>query len=291
MIQVGKLLGQGIFAGDGINSGYDRVTSWSGPDVWCLAFGYGLQLFFDFAGYSHLAIGAARVLGLVVPENFATPFRSTTASMFWTRWHMSLSFWIRDYVFIPLAVLRRETWWRNSILVLSMVIFGVWHKATILFVIWGCYHGALLFLHRQVQGLQRRLNWTPPAAIWTPLSWITTAVLISLGWIFFRSSSLGQAKQMLMALLSPTSYATHYVTTSLYLMVILLAASYLIVVAVAELMDRYSSEAGDSPALICMAVRTRWYWVPPLYVLALFSVSVVIFTQGDSAAQFMYRGF
>src|ERR1035438_3829495 len=197
MMQLAQLLGQGIMAGDGINSGFDHVTHWSGTDVWCLAFGYGLQLFLDFGGFSHIAIGAAQALGFTVPENFARPFLSTSPSIFWTRWHMSLSFWIRDYVFLPLAVLRREMWWRNLALVVSMITFeigrtswssdvcssdlarwhmslsfwirdyvflplavlrremwwrnlalvvsmitfGLWHKASLLFVLWGCYHG------------------------------------------------------------------------------------------------------------------------------------------------------
>src|ERR1039457_1671367 len=81
MMQLAKLLGQGILGGDGINSGFDRLTDWSGTDVWCLAFGYGLQLFFDFAGYSHIAIGAAKVLGFAVPENFARPFASISPSI------------------------------------------------------------------------------------------------------------------------------------------------------------------------------------------------------------------
>ena len=149
MMQLAKLLGQGILAGDGISSGFDRVTHWSGADVWCLAFGYGLQLFFDFAGYSHIAVGAAQVLGITVPENFDRPFLSTSPSIFWTRWHMSLSFWIRDYVFFPLMRLRRELWWRNLSLIIAMTLFGLWHKATLLFLLWGAYHGVLLVLHRQ----------------------------------------------------------------------------------------------------------------------------------------------
>ncbi len=148
MMQVAKLLGRGVLGGVGITAGFDHITKWTGPDVWCLAFGYGLQLFFDFAGYSHIAIGAAQVLGFTLPENFARPFASDSPSVFWTRWHMSLSFWIRDYVFLPLAVLRRELWWRNLVLVISMVLFGVWHKATLLFVLWGCYQGCLLVVHR-----------------------------------------------------------------------------------------------------------------------------------------------
>jgi len=139
-----------------------------------------MQLFLDFAGYSHIAIGAARALGFTVPENFARPFQSTNPSIFWTRWHMSLSFWIRDYVFLPLAVVRREMWWRNFALVVSMILFGLWHKATVLFVLWGCYHGVLLVLHRQIQQLQRKFDWTPPSALWTPISWLVTIALVSL---------------------------------------------------------------------------------------------------------------
>ena len=121
MMQLARLLGQGILSGDGIDRGFDRVAAWSGPDVWCLGFGYGLQLFFDFAGYSHIAIGAAQALGLHFTGKLRSSLSSHTPSIFWTRWHMSLSFWIRDYIFFPLATLRREMWWRNLVLALSMV--------------------------------------------------------------------------------------------------------------------------------------------------------------------------
>src|SRR5271169_1224826 len=206
MMQLAQLLGQGILAGDGINSGFDHVRHWSGADVWCLALGYGLQLFLDFAGYSHIAIGAAQVMGFVIPENFMRPFQSTNPSIFWTRWHMSLSFWIRDYVFLLLVVLRRGAWWRNSVLVISMVLFGLWHKATLLFLLWGLYHGVLLVVHRQIDAVQRKLDWSPPSALWTPISWLATISLVSLGWIFFRANSLVDARQMFFAILSVDGY-------------------------------------------------------------------------------------
>jgi alginate O-acetyltransferase complex protein AlgI len=300
MMQLAQLLGQGILAGDGINSGFDRLTRWSGPDVWCLALGYGMQLFLDFAGYSHIAIGAAQALGFTVPENFARPFQSTSPSIFWTRWHMSLSFWIRDYVFLPLATARREVWWRNLALVVSMVAFGLWHKASILFVLWGCYHGVLLVLHRRVQQLQRdfetQFDWTPPAAFWTPVSWFTTIILISLGWIFFRANSLLEARQMLYAVLSPAGYASHFLSASLYMLVAALAAGYAIVLWVSALLDRYpitpTTPAGSSPpGIIALIARNRWFWIPPLYLLALLLVLAVTHTRGVDAAQFMYRNF
>jgi alginate O-acetyltransferase complex protein AlgI len=300
MMQLAQLLGQGILAGDGINSGFDHVTHWSGTDVWCLAFGYGLQLFLDFAGYSHIAIGAARALGFTLPENFAHPFQSTSPSIFWTRWHMSLSFWIRDYVFLPLAVMRREVWWRNLALVVSMILFGLWHKASVLFVLWGCYHGVLLVLHRQVQQLQRyveeKFDWTPPAALWTPISWVATITLISLGWILFRANSLVEARQMLSAALSPASYSSHFVSGSLYLLVMALAVGYGIVLLVVEALDRYAVEPETSAVrsgshIIALTARNRWFWIPPLYVLALLLVLIVTHTRGADAAQFMYRNF
>lgn len=296
MVQLAKLLGRGILSGDGITSGFDRVAQWSGADVWCLAVGCGLQLFFDFAGYSHIAIGTAQMLGLTLPENFARPFHSTSASIFWTRWHMSLSFWIRDYVFLPLAVLRREIWWRNLALVVSMVLFGLWHRASVLFLLWGCYHGVLLLLHRQVQQLQRSFNWDPPAKLWTPVSWIATAALVNLGWIFFRANSWPQARQMLAAVLSPTSYSSHFLSESLYLMVAALALGYGIALLVFDALDRCSLEEETAqpdphPEIIALLARWRWYWLPPLYALALLFLLIVTLTQGTGTAQFMYRRF
>jgi alginate O-acetyltransferase complex protein AlgI len=296
MMQFARLLGQGILSGDGINSGFDHVARWSGTDVWCLAFGYGLQLFFDFAGYSHIAIGAAKALGFTLPENFARPFQSTTPSIFWTRWHMSLSFWIRDYVFLQLAMLRRGMWWRNFVLVISMILFGLWHKATVLFLLWGCYHGVLLALHRQFQQLQRKRGWNPPPFLWTPLSWLATISLISLGWILFRANSLPQASHMLSAIFSPASYLSHFLSGSLYVLVSVLAAGYAAVLLVSDMLDCYSAESEEAPArprsaIIALIARSRWYWIPPLYGLALIVVSIVTHTQGAVAAQFMYRRF
>lgn len=296
MMQLAKLLGQGILSGDSINTGFDSLTRWSGPDVWCLAVGYGLQLFFDFAGYSHVAIGAAQMLGFRVPENFAHPFQSTSPSVFWTRWHMSLSFWIRDYVFLPLAVLRRETWWRNAALIFSMVLFGVWHKATLLFVLWGCYHGVLLLLHRQVQRLQRRFNWEPPAQLWDTFSWVVTIGLISLGWIFFRATTLTEAQQMFRAVLSPASYGSHLLSGSLYLLVLGLIAGYVGVLFAAKQISTHSMQQdgtslNQTGGLIEVLIQKRWFWLPPLYALVLLVVTVVTFTQGTNAAQLVYRKF
>lgn len=291
MMQLSKLLGQGILASDGIVSGFDRATHWSGPDVWCLAIGYGFELFFDFAGYTHVAVGAAKALGISVPENFDRPFSSTTASIFWTRWHMSLSFWIRDYVFFPVATWRREVWWRNLALAGSMVLFGIWHKATLLFLLWGLYHGVLLVVHRQIQQVERKFQWEPPAAVWTPLAWISTMALVSLGWIFFRATSLSQAKEMLLAVVSPHTYASHFLSLNLYALVAALAAGYAISVWIAGILDRASESDAPQSGVMVWISRWRWFWLPAVYALAMFFVLMITLTQEGGAGQLMYRGF
>jgi alginate O-acetyltransferase complex protein AlgI len=297
MMQLGQLLGRGILNAGGINAGFDQHTQWTGPDVWCLAFGYGLQLFFDFAGYSHIAIGAAKMLGFTLPENFARPFASTTPSIFWTRWHMSLSFWIRDYVFVPLATARREMWWRNLSLVISMVLFGVWHKASLLFVLWGCYHGILLVAHRQVQRLELKMNRQPADALWTALSWVVTITLVSLGWIFFRANSLRQALAMLGALVSPSTYGKHFLGLPLYVLVFALAAMYAAVLCAIAALDRRTERLGAAEATppseaVTVFLLDRWVWLTPMYAFALLIATwLVTRAQSAGASPFVYRFF
>lgn len=293
MMQIAQLLGRGLIAGQGINAGFDQMHQWRALDVWCLAFGYGLQIFFDFAGYSHIAIGAARMLGFTLPENFARPFASTTPSMFWTRWHMSLSFWIRDYVFLPMAMLRREEWWRKLCLLLSMVLFGIWHKGTILFLLFGSYHGVLLILHRQVQQVERRFGWQMSSKLWTALSWAMTMALVNLGWIFFRAGSLPQAGQMFSALLSPLGYTQHALQSSLYLLVAVAGVGYAVALIVLIVLDSYAGRLQPLPApsIAAIALRDRWVWIAPIWAAACLLALTLVPNQSRAANVFMYRSF
>ncbi len=295
MMPIAQLLGKGIFTGQGINAAFDQITGWSGSDVWLLAFGYGLQIFFDFAGYSHIAIGAARMMGFEVPENFARPFASDTPSIFWTRWHMSLSFWIRDYVFMPLAMLWREDAWRKFCLLISMVLFGLWHKATILFVLFGCYHGVLLILHRQVQQVERRFNWEPTARLWGLFSWVVTMSLVNLGWIFFRANSLEDAEKMFRVLLSPASYAAPALSQSLYLLVALIATAYALTLYLLEILEEFAGRVAAEPArsseVLAIALRERWIWLAPMWAMACVLVLTLIPHQSRAANVFLYRYF
>jgi alginate O-acetyltransferase complex protein AlgI len=168
--------------------------------AWLGAIGYTMQLFFDFSGYSDMAIGLGRMLGFRLPENFARPYSSVTITEFWRRWHMSLSRWFRDYVYIPLGGNRHGPFRTYRNLVIVFVLVGFWHGANWTFLVWGLYHGALLVVERAV-GLGGA-----PAGRWPRIARrALTLLLVVIGWVFFRAASLGQAFVMLGHLLVPDS--------------------------------------------------------------------------------------
>ncbi len=253
-----SVLGSGLTPGEGLDSGFDQMESgWSGLDAWTLAVGYGLLLFFDFAGYSHIAIGSARLFGIRLPENFDRPYLATTPAVFWTRWHMSLSFWIRDYVFLSLATLRREVPWRLFVVFLSMVIFGLWHGASGPFLVWGAYHGLLLVAHRQVQALMRRSSLSLPPAIESSLGWVATFAFICLGWLPFRAHDLGQAASLLLAALTPQHFFAPGLRPNVYIVTFLTVAGYFAYEAARGLLARRATEP--------LFGRVLWLLSPPYY--------------------------
>ena len=150
---------------------------------------------------------------------------------------MSLSFWIRDYLFMPLATLRREVWWRNVALVLSMVIFGLWHKISWLFLIWGVYQGFLLLLHRRWQGIHRSLGFRWPDSLSEPIGWLVTFASINIGWILFRATDPKEAATMLAAVVRPGSYLNFQLPPSLYLLTALVICGYFFIAAVTSFVE------------------------------------------------------
>lgn len=154
---------------------------------------YSIQILFDFAGYSNMAIGIAHMIGFSYPPNFQRPYSALSITEFWRRWHMSLSSWFRDYVYIPLGGNRRSPLRTYVNLALVFVLCGLWHGAAWTFVIWGCWHGALLVLERL--GLGRVLARLP-----SPLAQGYTLFCVMLGWVFFRADSVPHATHYLRAM-------------------------------------------------------------------------------------------
>lgn len=277
MVAFGEMLANGLHPDQGLDYAFQiSARNLSGADVWCMSFGYGFELFFNFAGYSHIVIGAARLFGFELAENFDRPYLSTTTSEFWTRWHMSLSFWIRDYMFLPLVMLNRSKLWRYGALVISMLIFGLWHRGTVLLALWGSYHGVLLVLHRQWQELKRRLRWNFSGQLPSLLSWFITIASVCLGWILFRSESLTQALVMLHSLTELSSYSTLTLPHSLYLLVLVLALGYLTTMGIARLI-------GDSFRGFQISLEARF----ALYSIAIY-VGVLHAAQTQAFAYFQF---
>jgi D-alanyl-lipoteichoic acid acyltransferase DltB (MBOAT superfamily) len=163
---------------------FDTPENFSSPALWVGMLGYALLLYWDFSGYTDLARGLALLLGFNLPENFNHPYVSTDISDFWRRWHMSLSFWLRDYLFMPLGGLHVKKRW--SALVLSMTIAGLWHGANWTYVAWGFYHGLLLVFHHGLRFY--KLKWDGG---W--LGRAGTFLLVSFGWVLFRSPDFPSA--------------------------------------------------------------------------------------------------
>lgn len=232
-VVVADTLARGLAPGSGIDAAFKSGAGGT-LDVLLLGIGYGFQLFFDFAGYSHAAIGAARLFGLRLRENFDAPYLASNISEFWNRWHMSLSSWIRDYLFFPLATLRPGLAWRTASLVAAMTLFGIWHGVGATFAVWGLYHGLLLAAHRQFQQWRRRRRGLrSPGAAAKLVAWSATFAAVNLGWIFFRSPDLSRAADLLGALVHPT--APSLLPASLPGLVFGVAAAYFAVAATVRL--------------------------------------------------------
>jgi D-alanyl-lipoteichoic acid acyltransferase DltB (MBOAT superfamily) len=155
--------------------------------AWTGAIAFGLQIFFDFSGYTDIAIGVALLLGFHFPENFRRPYLSASVTEFWRRWHMTLSSWLRDYVYISLGGNRKGAWRTRANLILTMLLGGLWHGASWNFVIWGGYHGVLLSIERLVWGREKRTG-----LMRIPLA-VLTFLLVTIGWVFFRAKTLTAA--------------------------------------------------------------------------------------------------
>lgn len=176
------------------------ATSNSALDDWILALAFGLQIYFDFSAYSDIAIGSAKMVGISFPENFNLPYHSTSPSEFWNRWHMTLSRWIRDYLFFPLNLRAgRRIWLRYVFLVIVMSLVGLWHGAGLAFILWGTWHGCLMVLHRL---LEPRVPTAVPEWVRKLGGWVLTMIGVQAGWILFRAPTAGQAFHMLWTMLS-----------------------------------------------------------------------------------------
>jgi D-alanyl-lipoteichoic acid acyltransferase DltB (MBOAT superfamily) len=188
-----------------VNAAYQAPDAQNGLSMLLATFLFAFQLYFDFSGYSDIAIGCARILGFKVSENFNHPYTATSVTDFWRRWHISLSSWLRDYLFMPLSVK-----WRNAgkagmhlALFLTFVICGLWHGASFTFIIWGALHGLIMIAESFFLPVKKKKKTTPGFGnmLKKGVSMLYTFSMLMLTWVFFRSADVPQALHILKKIL------------------------------------------------------------------------------------------
>lgn len=167
--------------------------------AWLGALAYTLQLYFDFSGYSEMAVGLGRMFGVHLPLNFWSPYQAGSITEFWRRWHMTLSRFLRDYLYIPLGGNRHGAARTYGNLLATMALGGLWHGAAWNFVLWGIFHGLLLALHRLWRGLMPTAA-GPRHPAKHGLAVLFTFLLVTLGWVLFRAADLASAGRLLVAM-------------------------------------------------------------------------------------------
>jgi D-alanyl-lipoteichoic acid acyltransferase DltB (MBOAT superfamily) len=235
--------------------------------AWSATVAFALQIFFDFSGYTDIAIGVALLFGFHFPENFRRPYLSASVTEFWRRWHMTLSGWLRDYIYISLGGNRRGKIRTYANLMMTMLIGGLWHGASWNFVIWGGYQGAALAIERMVWGREEKKG-----LVRIPLTVLTFGV-VCIGWVFFRAKTFAAAAFAIGQMFSGTAGESLLSTTQVVLITVTL------VVALAEEYEGALTRLTVSPLWVRTAAT----------VAALLAIE--LFTASDQSMPFVYFQF
>lgn len=182
---------------------FDNPTLYSGVENLMGVYGYTLQIYCDFSGYSDMAVGIALLMGFHLPLNFNAPYQSTNITEFWRRWHISLSSWLRDYLYIPLGGNKVGKMRQYLNLMITMLLGGLWHGASFKFIVWGGMHGIALALDKAKDELLKKFNIAKPKNLFYKIGgWLITFHLVAFCWIFFRASSYASALALLQQIIS-----------------------------------------------------------------------------------------
>ncbi|TWU47520.1 Peptidoglycan O-acetyltransferase [Rubripirellula tenax] len=276
--------------GETVDSGFSSPAStMSAIDVWTLAFLFGFQIYFDFSAYSHIAIGSARLMGIRFPENFNYPYFAVSPRDFWRRWHISLSSWIRDYLYLPLAGAKvrdestgglgsvvsatQVTYRWTTALFLTWAIMGLWHGAAWKFLVWGLWHAVMVYVYRESGTLRERL----PRWLRNYGGWALTLGLTMLAWIPFRAANMSDTFTMLGKVASPAQYLSLGMRENTYI----LAAAVMLALGVAFVGSKVLEPMRERFPVLCIA--------PEALVYAVAISSVFVFLR--PIQQFIYFQF
>lgn len=235
-----------LLAGLAVDEVFARPADFSSWDLLIALYGYTFQIYNDFSGYSDIAIGVACVFGFSLPINFNRPYLALNIRDFWNRWHISLSTWFRDYLYIPLGGSRVGKTRICANLMVTMFLCGLWHGAAMNFVIWGVYHGFLLLAYHIIKGdLKKESSWPPI------VSRIICFHFVVFGWLIFRINDMGLFKTYI---LSMSKLASGTSIHPLYYLVLLLAILFHFIPK--AIFDKIATKLTSSAAPIQATVYT-----------------------------------
>lgn len=249
--------------------------------AWLAATAFALQIYFDFSGYSEMAIGLAWMFGVTLPRNFLYPYTSRSVREFWQRWHITLSRWLRDYLYISLGGNRHGMARNLANLMITMLLGGLWHGAAWTFVFWGFLHGSYLVLHRLLLEVYARLGvlaGSIPARVLSGLGWPLTIGLVWITWVVFRAPSFHDASTIIAAMLGFSSVASPPPVRSY---VQLLVWASLLLTFVEPHLERFFRKWLDAWGRLHFSLRGVSY--------ASLALSIVVF--GGSSQEFIYFDF
>lgn len=182
-------------------AGFDTATTLNLFEAWATSLSYTFQLYFDFSGYTDMAIGLALLFNIRLPINFNSPYKATDIQDFWRRWHITLSRFLKNYVYIPLGGNRKGEFRTYNNLLATFIIGGIWHGAGWTFVFWGFLHGIALVIHRAWSKLDFK--------IWTWLAWLITFNFVNIAWVFFRAKEWNDAVIVLSGMVGLSGIRIH----------------------------------------------------------------------------------
>jgi alginate O-acetyltransferase complex protein AlgI len=275
------------------NQVFSAAGQVSSIDAWAGVLAFSGQIFFDFAGYSTCAIGAALCLGFVLPQNFLYPYAAIGFSDFWRRWHMTLSAWLRDYLYIPLGGNRKGRFRTYMNLMITMLLGGLWHGANWTFVVWGGLHGFYLWVEKLFKDIKEKRS---PVLVPVPvvekasfapaflsgkkmtafLYALLTFFLINVTWVFFRSTSFDQAWQLLGSMFGYTKGGAVLLTT----LAITKVAVIVTLMVIAHWFMRNTN-------VITVVYKAPWWIVGTVWAL----IILLIFWSQESSSSFIYFQF
>ena len=242
---------------------FDAPLLYSGFENLMGVYGYALQIYCDFSGYSDMAIGIALLLGFRFPTNFDLPYRSATITEFWRRWHISLSSWLRDYLYIPLGGNRKGRRRTYINLMLTMLLGGLWHGASGRFVLWGALHGCGLAVHKWLMSRTSSPAYGKDMSLWhRVLGVIFTFNFVCLGWILFRADSLSTVGEILSQIFTAFDLSIVPQVIAGYPVVFaLIAAGYLMHATPKRVIDRTQERLTNAPmwAQVAVVVAVIWF--------------------------------